>query len=441
MKCRKIIGCTLIVALLFLCGCSQQGSQYSEASTIPSTKSGTKSPYESSEWNTAIYHSDATILTMAAWAPTPNLQMIIDEYNETHTDFQIQLKIYYEPQNSDSEVYRAIDRMTVDFTTGNAPDLFSLNSMDIMSLENAGLLMDLNQLIDQDVGFNRAEYLENIWSLYEQDGCLYELVPTFCISGILAPASAVSGRVGWTYDEWLSLNQNHLIDQDQDGLCGNMILYSAGEFVNLSNATCSFDNAQFLKWLEVVKSAPKRKSYENTTYEAALFVSGIGDYASSLHSKGTDISYCGFPSSSAHGPSVIANNSYGISTTTEYPEACWEFLKYFLDDSVYERLETDGFPVKKTVLEQQLAAAQLPIDDENSLFRDWMPDEIAPLSEENVDYLRGMLENIDNCAFRYNAIYNIITEEIPAYLSGDKDAENVAKLIQNRAQIYLSEQS
>lgn len=441
MKCREIICCTLVVALLFLCGCSQQSSLYSDVADAPSTESEVKNPYESSEWVTTIYHSDAIILTMAAWAPTPTLQMIIDEYNETHTDFQIQLKIYYEPQNSDSEVYRAIDRMTVDFTTGNAPDLFSLNSMDIMSLENVGLLMDLNQLMDQDASFNREDYLENIWSLYEQDGSLYELVPTFCISGIMAPTSAVGERVGWTYAEWLSLNQNHLIDQSQEGLCGNMILYSAGEFVDLSNATCSFDSDQFLKWLEVVKSAPEKNIYENTTYKTAMFVSGIGDYASSLHSKGTDIAYCGFPSSSAHGPSVIADNSYGISTTTEYPEACWEFLKYFLDDSVYNRLEADGFPVKKTVLEQQFSAAQLPIDDENSLFRDWMPDEIEPLSAENVDYLRGLLENIDNCAFRYNAIYNIITEEIPTYLSGDKTAEEVAKLIQNRAQIYLSEQS
>jgi ABC-type glycerol-3-phosphate transport system substrate-binding protein len=378
---------------------------------------------------------------MAAWAPDPSIQAVIDEYNEAHTNYQIQLKIYYEPQDSDEEVYQAIDRMTMDLTTGNAPDLFSLNSMDIMSLENVGLLMDLNPLMAQDVDFHREDFLENIWSLYERDGCLYELVPTFCLSGIMAPASLVTDRVGWTYDEWLALDQKHLLNENQEGLLTNMILYSAGEFVDLSNADCFFDSNQFLEWMEVIRSAPAQKDYESTTYESAMFVSGIEDYAASIYSKGTDIAYCGFPSSNAQGPAIIAKNSYGISSTTKYPEACWEFLKYFLDDSVYERLEGDGFPAKKSILAQELAAAQLPLDDENSLFRAWSENEIAPLTEENADYILNLLENIDHCAFRYNAISDIITEEISAYLSGDKSAEDVAKLIQNRAHIYLSEQS
>lgn len=36
-------------------------------------------------------------------------------------------------------------------------------------------------------------------------------------------------------------------------------------------------------------------------------------------------------------------------------------------------------------------------------------------------------------------IENILLEEVGSYFSGDKDAEAVAQLIQNRVQLYLKE--
>lgn len=440
---RRLAWLFLTLMLVLTCSCGQQNSVASEEDQGQNGLLKTN-PFSTSEWTDLVVYPDATILTMAVWAPDAALQMIIDEYNESHTDFQIQLKIYYEPQASDADVYKAIDRMTVDLMTGGAPDLFSLNSMDVMALKNADLLMDLYPLMEQDASFSLDDFYTNVWTQYEMNGCLYELVPCFEISGIIAPTALVGEQVGWTYDAWLELCQKetNLLDVSQTGLLDYMIQYSAGEFVDIDNGTCTFDSEQFLKWLKVIKSAPEKKDNTgNSIYKTASFVNGVFEYASSLSQMGTDITYCGFPSTDAQGPATVAFNSYGISATTEYPDACWEFLKYFLEDSVYERLEGEGFSAKRAVMEQQLVDAQLPLDDEDSLFYGYSSDEITPLSADQADYIRGVLESIDHCAFRYNAISDIINDEVGAYLANDKSAEDVAKIIQNRAGIYLSEQS
>jgi len=50
-----------------------------------------------------------------------------------------------------------------------------------------------------------------------------------------------------------------------------------------------------------------------------------------------------------------------------------------------------------------------------------------------------LIDIADN-KFEYNTnILNIIDEEAQSYFTGQKDLKNVAELIQNRVQLYLSE--
>ena len=47
--------------------------------------------------------------------------------------------------------------------------------------------------------------------------------------------------------------------------------------------------------------------------------------------------------------------------------------------------------------------------------------------------------SIDKCYYYNEDIINIVNEEMDAFFTGQKSAQEVAKIIQNRAQIYVNE--
>ena len=52
----------------------------------------------------------------------------------------------------------------------------------------------------------------------------------------------------------------------------------------------------------------------------------------------------------------------------------------------------------------------------------------------------GYIERITTSVNRNPAVFNIIREEAPAYFSGDRSAEDVSRIIQNRVTTLLAEQ-
>ena len=64
---------------------------------------------------------------------------------------------------------------------------------------------------------------------------------------------------------------------------------------------------------------------------------------------------------------------------------------------------------------------------------------LPPLTQEQVDSAVEYIYSINKCYYGNTDISNIIEEEIASYFSGQKSAQEVAKVIQSRAQIYVDE--
>ena len=66
--------------------------------------------------------------------------------------------------------------------------------------------------------------------------------------------------------------------------------------------------------------------------------------------------------------------------------------------------------------------------------------EMLPLTEEQrTEYEALVREAVKNVYLTDNTLSSIISEEIEYYFEGEHSAEKTAEIIQNRAQIYLSE--
>ena len=74
------------------------------------------------------------------------------------------------------------------------------------------------------------------------------------------------------------------------------------------------------------------------------------------------------------------------------------------------------------------------------LFRSWMNGEsvvIPPMSQEQIDAAVAMIESIKKHPYVNDDIMNIINEDMGAFFSGQKSAQEVAGIIQNRVQLYV----
>ena len=61
-------------------------------------------------------------------------------------------------------------------------------------------------------------------------------------------------------------------------------------------------------------------------------------------------------------------------------------------------------------------------------------------TQEQADKLWELITTTTKVADYSSSIYDIVREQTPAFFSGQKSAEEVARLIQNKANIYVNEQ-
>lgn len=375
-------------------------------------------------------------LTLAYWALTAADQMAIQNFNRSQNDYQIETICYY-PE--DGDITAALTKMNADLLTSNAPDLYALNGMDVDVLQNQGLLLDLLPLMQQDESFSQSDYYTNIWELFQVNGQLYEFVPSFSLAGLAGTQEFLGDRTGWTISEFEAFAQMHAntcpIDYSSSSdFLYNCIRYGGHSFVDTDNFTCSFDTTAMENLLSVSSLLPASGGQTGLLYES--WMSGIFSYQQMLTEVGRELRFVGYPSESSNGPAVNAFYTYGISSSTQSPEGAWAFLKCLLRDNQQNFYLSDGFPIKKSITESAFQRATLPFTDQNSLF---YGNEGEPLSDTEIAYVQQLIEKASQRYLRYQQILAIVDEESPSYFSGDKTAEEVSTIIQNRVSIYLSE--
>ena len=157
----------------------------------------------------------------------------------------------------------------------------------------------------------------------------------------------------------------------------------------------------------------------------------------------------GYPTDEGSGVQVSVNYGLAISAKSKYTDVAWDFIKTLLSDDF--QAEQWNFPVTKSALDKTLAEATERdyYTDENNekVYYDqtaYIGDTeytISPLTQEQVDDFKAMVDGASVAGNYDTDIMDIINEEAAAFFSGDKTADDVAALIQNRVSIYLGETS
>ncbi len=414
--------------------------------------------------------ADKVVLVLAGNSMGGDIKRRVVEYNRASDQYRIVVKEYY-GYTSYEDYEAGITKLNNDIITGQMPDMLLTNQLPMDNYIAKGWIADINKLIQEDEELSQVEFLQNVFDAFSNDGKLYYVVPGFSVNTVIGKASLVGNRESWTMADMQQVLSSmgegtSAIGNVTQGEFMNMVMrYCGNDFVDVSTGKCSFNTSNFIEMMEFAKTLPKEINQEdwdnyydnyesqyreNRTLLSQVYIYSIANMNSQINGYfGEPVSFVGFPTESGKGSYIEPDyNTFALSARSKNLDGAWDFVRYYLTDE-YQK-ETGGMPVNKALfLEKAQEALQRPYyidyDTKEKVEYDdtfWMNGEeikLDPMSQEQIDQVTDFIQSVDRRGYNNPDILNIINEEVEAFYSGQKSAQDVADVIQRRAQLFVDE--
>jgi ABC-type glycerol-3-phosphate transport system substrate-binding protein len=419
-------------------------------------------------------------ITLAALQSVNSLDEVVFEFNKNNSEFEARVKEYW--TRGFGIEYTALN---LDILSGNIPDVIMLaNDMPFENYVNKGLFADLYEFIDADPDISRDDFFRNLLTILETDGRLYAVAASFYIDTVIGKTSDIGlnpdggKKTGWTWNEYNGLvaskpdgtipiaNDNVVMGKNDFLDC--VLQGNLSEFVNFFSGECLFQKPAFFAVLEAALKFPDDAGFDlsPSAYRKGnpLFlrwsVRSFNDpylVNGSMVYFGEDISYVGFPSVKGdNGSNCEFGYTYSIAEKSAVKDGAWKYVKFLLTDIQHAYAESDyapmklyagsaiiGFPINKEAFDK-MAEKELEYWEDgrvemSKIIIDGAEVEPKKMSRQDVQAVYDLIESLSDKTRYDGTILNIIKEEAVYYFAGQKTAEEVAAIIQNRVSLYLAE--
>jgi len=416
---------------------------------------------------------DKKVLVVAGNYIEQDFKNRIIDFNKSSDQYRIVVKEYhkYATQEDYDAGYKQLNN---DIITGNMPDILVADlNLNLESYISKGLIAEVGKMIEQDEELSQLEYMDNVFNAHLVNDKLYYIIPSFYVRTMIAKKSIVGDRTSWSMNDLKQVmakmpeGATALGEANKTGFIYNIMQYCGTDFVDVSTGKCNFNSQDFIEMLEFANTLPDmEEGYDEEYWQEyymnyatqyrddrsllkECYISNARDMNREINGYfGEDISYIGFPTLSGKGSVVVANQKYVLSAKSDNLEGAWEFMRYYLTEEYQNNMDY-GLPVLKSAfLEKAKEATQNPywIDEngEKQEYEDtfYINDEslvLPNMTQAQVDEFVAFVEGIDKCNYYNLDVQNIIEEEVAAYFSGQKSAQDVAGIIQSRVQIFVNE--
>jgi len=413
---------------------------------------------------------DKAVLVLGGNYIGNDMKQRIVEFNRTSEEYRIVVKDYSTYNNYDD--YQAgYKQLNNDIITGNMPDILITDGIPVENYEAKGLLVDVGKLIEQDEELSQVEFVQNVFDAYSVNGKLYRIIPYFGVQTMVAKTSLVGDRTSWTMEDAQNLVNSMpegtaLIGElTRGGFFTTMMSFCARDFIDVSTGKCDFNSANFIKMMEYAKGLPTELDEEyygedywmnyqsqyrdNRTILCNLSIGSISNLNYTINGRiGEDVSYIGFPTESGMGSYINAYASYAISARSANIDGAWEFLRYYLTDEYQSQLEWGLSVYMKYFKENAQKALEKPyymdengekVEYDETFYLNGESIVLPQMTQAQIDKAVNFILSVNKCYYSNEEVMNIINEEMEAFYSGQKSAQDVATVIQSRAQLYVDE--
>lgn len=437
------------------------------------------------DWSSENGETELAVLTKKNRADVPQKKVLvygswyipyftnqdIVAFNKQSDEYRIEIKQYGD-ENTDFET--RVSLFNADIAEGKGPDIIDLQycPLSFQELSEKGVLEDLTPYLEMDKELKKEDYLQNVLKAYEAEGKLYGIMPFFGIRTLVGKTSEVGEASSWTIDEMMDYIERKkgpdveiLPYYTKAGAIHLMCSYNLEQFVNWENGTCDFTGEEFKKILKFSEYFPVEAEFDaNAPSEiekvrsgkqllAETVITSVQLYQMYEYMFNEPVNFIGYPTLGKSGMILSPNATVaGMNVNSENKEGVWEFLRFNLTKERQENvnLANDGFPIMSSVLEKQLEEdrkAEYYEDADGNQKENpkgtWgngdFSIDVYAATEEQIARVREMITAAVGDNKTDDKILSIIIEEAQPYFNGQKSEEEVAAMIQNRVQTYLSE--
>ena len=438
-----------------------------------------KVPYDS------VPHKET--LTLAVQFLDYYARSTIIDFNRKHDNVRIELRDYSE-YNTNEDYNASLTKLRTEMLAGNVPDIIDLNGLPAKQFAAKGLLADLYPLIDADPELSREDFFPTVLKAMENDGKLYATCSGFYIVGAVGASRVVGKEPGWTYQQLMDALKempegSTVFDYTASryDVLRTCLAFDMDHFVDWNTGEVRFDSPAFIDLLNFTKTFPAEFDWENYEWseeddpynrirEGRQMLLHGGLYGFDMLSQyenlfgGLDaFTFVGFPTSEGVGNMLSINAGYAISETCRNKEAAWDFVRVFMTEDYQDNnVVVSSFPSNIHSYETKRKDVMTPtyLKDENGrimvdpetgekmmeekgVYWNQETQELVPIysfTEEEIQKIEEIINNTDRFYSEDPAIFDIVKKQIDAFYSGQRSAEDVAKLIQSQARIYVNEQ-
>lgn len=411
--------------------------------------------------------------TLAMGNTNWNVRQAAIRFNQSSDTIRIRLVDYNTLYGSDEDYNAGIARLNTDIVSGKMPDIVILDdSMPVDSYISKGLFEDLKPFIEKDEEVPPDSLLSNVIEAYSVDGKLYSLVPSFSVQTVAVKTSDVGDKTGWTVAQAQEIlaskpeGTQFLMTVTRGDMTQYCISMSGNQFIDWDSGKCNFNSDEFIQMLEFIKTFPDEidqaiytddfwNNYDTMWREGKVLanVLNLGDFRHyNVTEKGTfgeKITLIGFPASEGNAGSVIwPDLRIALSSKCADKEAAWGFLRTFLSEE-YQKNNIYNFPIRADLFNEMAdKAMEKPYyEDENgnrieyddTYWMNGVDVTIPPMTQEEVNFLKEWIIGVKQPYKMDETLINIISEEAEPFYSGQKNARDVAGIIQSRVQLYVNE--
>jgi hypothetical protein len=397
-------------------------------------------------------------LTLGGVWITEEIRSAVAAFNRENQHYRIEVEDY-----GADDYHAGVQRLRIELMTGRGPDIL-YDQFGILT--NNDLLLDLYPFIDADPELARSDFFPNMLSVLEsRSGKLPLFANSFGIFTMIGTAESVGHIQTWTPSALLDFVEANspLLYPLGPQLTSKMFImlmlsYAGPEFIDWENHEANIDSENFISLLNAstLLSEPHDENIYHPGFadpqllmlrgEQLVELTNIGPITYQFYSDVLgDIVVLGIPTNEGGVHILEQNWLMGINGATNHADGAWEFLRTLLLPTAIREPWLFPFPLRIDLYDE-LVAELMDLDmweadliDEDGNFHHF---DIHAVTEESAKKMRDIVESASVIVRRVHrlGLWEIIERDLDSFFAGNSSAEDTARIIQSRVQIFLSEQ-
>lgn len=355
------------------------------------------------------------------------------------------------------------EQIQLELAAGRGPDLVMGGLIDPRALARNGYLQSMDGILPEE------EYWEPALECGKINGVLYGIPYEANLLVASYSSELTQGKMQWTVEEMIKAvraSEAEILEQGYGGV--EIVLYYGlsdnenKQFIDWERKESHLSEQPFIELLQFSYDYRDDGTVGMDEVGEALqegkiaAISGPADMGKLEFLKecfaGKD-SNIGYPRSEGNGIYVSSNMLY-LNSNSAVREGAIEFLKFISSKETQMRYaENDtkawkpnsitygcSFAIRKDALERQIELKRQEKPTESLSLMYGVYYQHKGLSEEREEILQFLLSHAEPDTWNINAVMDILSEELDPFFAGQCSAEEAARKLDNRVQLYLDEQ-